>query len=87
MGSVEAVVSTGAVLSVGAGGGCGLAGLTRGVGAGSGLGRCPGVRTSSSSALSPNIRLVNDDGERDGSSILTTTEYHYTLMKHLVKFI
>ena len=26
-------------------------------------GHCPGVRITSSSALSPNIRLVNDDGE------------------------
>ena len=81
------MVSTGAQVSVGVGGGCGLAGLTRGVGTGSGQGRCPGVRISSSSALSPNIRLVNDDGERDGSSLLTTTECHYTLIKHLFKFI
>ena len=61
MGSVGAVVCVGSVVSVPGGGGCG-AGLTRGA-AGSERGRCPGVRKSSSSALSPNISLVNDDGE------------------------
>ena len=65
-------------MSVGGGGGCGWAGWTRGDKAGSELGRCPGVSTSSSSSLAPNNRLDNDLGESGGSDILTTIEYHYT---------
>ena len=45
-----------------------VAALSRGGGAGSAeLDRCEGVRTtSSSSELSPNICIDNDEGERDG---------------------
>ena len=62
----------------------------RGVGgAGSGvLTPWPGVRTSqSSSALSPNICLVNDEGEREALSILITIEKPLHFIKPLINFI
>merc|ERR1739842_56388 len=75
--SVEAAVSEG-------GGGVseGASEPPRVGGAGTGvLTPWPGVKTSqSSSALSPNICIVNDEGEREALSILITIENHFTLL-------